>query len=225
MTRMGLRLFSGVSVLLIATAFALAADDKPATQPADKPAAKADKSDAKPEAKAKVGETAPDFTLPDVAGKKHSFAELKDKVVVLEWINKECPWSVKGRPVVADTLAKYKDKGIVWIGIDSTYGRKASDNEAYAREEKIAFPILLDADGKVGRQYGAATTPHLYVIDKGKLVYAGGLHNDQQGTKPKEEFRNYVSEALDAVLAGKAVPVAETKPWGCPVKYQKSEKP
>ena len=85
----------------------------------------------------------------------------------------------------------------------------------------IAYPILMDTDGKVGHLYGAKTTPHMYIINKGELVYMGGHDNAPNG-KPAEgeTLRNYVNESLDALLAGKPVPVAKTKNYGCSVKYR-----
>lgn len=207
---------STVALMLAVAAARLAAQE---------PTAKEDPS-AKPEPPktAQVGQAAPDFVLLDCTGQKHALSESKDKLVVLEWLNKECPWSDRGRPVVHETYRKYADKGVVWFGIDSTHGRRPEVNVQYAKDREIPFPILLDEDGKVGRLYGAKTTPHVFVISKGKLVYAGALHNDPQGDKPKSEVRNYLDEALAAVLAGKDVPVAETKPWGCTVKYREDRK-
>lgn len=179
-----------------------------------------DPNEAKPTPGAKVGASAPDFALSDTAGKTVKLADLQDKLVVLEWMNKDCPWSDKSRPVVAELVKKYGDK-IVWLGIDSTAKRKAGDYADYARQRQIAFPVLLDADGQVGRAYGAKTTPHVFVIHKGRLVYAGGLHNNPQEDRPAEQVRQYVDEAVEATLAGKPVPVAETTSWGCNVKYAK----
>lgn len=197
------------AALLAAAAFA---QDKPAaTQPA---------KDAASPPKAVVGQDAPAFTLLDSAGKKHSLADLKDKTVVLEWVNQQCPWSVKSLPVAKELARKYADKGVVWLAIDSTWGRKPEENEKYIKDQTLPYPILMDTDGAVGRQYGATNTPHLFVIARGKLVYAGALHNDQEGRKPKAEVRQYVDEALGAVTAGKPVPLAETKAWGCNVKYK-----
>jgi peroxiredoxin len=170
---------------------------------------------------AKVGAAAPDFTLTDSNGKEHKLSDLKDKVVVLEWVNKECPWCLKAIPAVKALRKTYEPKGVVWLAVDSTHGRKAEDNVAFAKEKDLGYTILMDPDGKVGRLYGAKTTPHVFVINKGTLVYNGALHNNQQGDKPDSEVRNYVDEALGAVLAGKDVPVAETKSWGCSVKYAK----
>lgn len=175
-----------------------------------------------PAALTKIGQPAPDFTLLDCSGKKHALAELKDKVVVLEWVNKECPWSLKAVPVMKAMRKKYADKGIVWLGIDSTWLRKAEDDAKYIKDKELDFAILMDSDGKVGRAYGAKTTPHIFVINKGTLVYMGGLHNDQYERMKPSESRNYLDEALTAVLAGKDVPMAETTPWGCPVKYERS---
>ena len=81
------------------------------------------------------------------------------------------------------------------------------------------------SDGKVGRRYGARTTPHIFIVDKGKLVYMGAHDNQKPaGRKKQPEYRNYVEEALDAVLAGKEVPLSVTEPYGCSVKYKKKEK-
>jgi peroxiredoxin len=171
--------------------------------------------------RAKVGQPAPDFTLLDCEGEKHTLSSLKDQIVVLEWVNQQCPWSVKAIPEIKRLVKKFKDKGVVWVGVESTHWRKPEENVKYARDQQLAFKILMDNDGRVGKMYSAKTTPHMYVIARGKLVYAGALHNDQYGRKPDGQKRNYVEEALNALLAGKEVPVSETTPWGCSVKYKK----
>ena len=172
-------------------------------------------------ASAKIDQAAPDFTLLDCNGTKHALSDYKDKVVVLEWVNKTCPWSVKAIPVMKALHKKYADKGVVWLGIDSTWSRKPDENVQYIKDKELDFAILMDSDGKVGHLYGARNTPQVFVIRKGTLVYMGGLHNDQYEKKPSE-FRNYVDEALAAVLAGKDVPMAETTPWGCRVGYKET---
>lgn len=191
------------------------AQDKPA---GDKPAG------GKPAAKettattAEVGKTAPDFELKGIDGKTVKFSDLKDKVVVLEWFNMECPVCVKRMPVMEETSAKYAKQGVVWLAVDSTNFRKVEENAAFAKDKKIAYPILMDNDGKVGKAYGAKTTPHMFVINKGKLVYAGAIDD---GNASEAGKKNYVAEALDSVLAGKEVATGTTKPYGCSVKYKK----
>ena len=132
---------------------------------------------------AKVGEAAPDFTLLDATGTKHTLSQYKDKVVVLEWLNQECPWSVKAVPVVNDLHKKYKEKGVIWLGVESTHWRKAEENVRYAKEKEITFPILMDNDGTVGRLYSAKTTPHLFIVNP----FKGGLSGLFSTHPPMEE--------------------------------------
>lgn len=169
---------------------------------------------------AAVGEVAPAFTLSDLNGKPHSLSDYKGKVVVLEWTNPQCP--IVQRHYRAGTMkqlqAKYGEKGVVWLAINSSHNETLLENQAWAKQQDIKYPILLDAGGEVGKAYGAKTTPHMYVIDEsGKLVYRGGIDNDPTGDKGQPT--PYVANALDEVLSGKAVSVADTKPYGCSVKY------
>ena len=171
----------------------------------------ADKGEAKV-TNAEIGKTAPAFELKGSDGKTYKLSDYKDKVVVLDWFNKDCPVCKGAEPLLSATAEKYSKQGIVFLAVDSTKGRTAEDNVKYAADKKITRPILLDADGKVGHAYGAKTTPHIFIIDKtGNLVYMGD--HDNQGD------RNYIAESLDAILAGKPVPTANTKNYGCSVKY------
>lgn len=177
--------------------------------------AAAQKSTAKD--KARIGKTAPQFTLTDCEGKQRSLSDYEGKIVVLEWINKGCPFSVKANPTMVKTAGKYKDQDVVWLAIDSTYFNKPSDNVDYIRKKKIPYPILMDGEGTVGRTYDARNTPHLFVIDKkGVLVYSGAIDN----RRTKEGYRNYVVEAIDLLLEEKPVEVSKTRPYGCRVKYK-----
>jgi len=164
---------------------------------------------------AEVGSPAPAFELPDVYGKPFKLDEFKGRIVVLEWINQACPVS-RGKHddgVMQKTYKKYARDGIIWLAIDSTHGRKPEQNRVYAAEQHLAYPILQDAEGKVGRAYGARTTPHMFVIDKkGILAYDGAI--DDKADK------NYVAAALDALLADRPVTPAKTAPYGCSVKYR-----
>ncbi len=163
-------------------------------------------------ARPQIGSAAPEFELPGIDGKSYKLSDYKDKIVVLEWVNKECPFCVKALPKMKELQKAYAEKGVVWLAIDSTHFHSPGDNVQWAKDDAIVYPILMDTDGKVGRLYGARTTPHMFIINKGKLAYMGA-HDDRKD-------RNYVSESLDALLAGKDVPLAETKSYGCSVKYK-----
>ena len=175
---------------------------------------------------AKVGEMAPDFSLQDQNGKTVKLADLKGKVVVLEWFNQGCPYVVRHykTKTMTSTADKYKGQDVVWLAINTT-GKSAEDNKTSAEAWGITYPILNDTTTQVAQAYGAKTTPQMYVIDKeGKLVYNGAIDDDSSadGTKG-DKATNYVAKALDEVLAGKPVSVSETKPYGCGVKYKKAD--
>lgn len=186
----------------------LVADDtKPPEDKGDKPAAEKSDKPAAP-ARAEIGKPAPDFTLKSYDGKEHKLASLKDKVVVLEWFSKDCPACKMHLPTIKKLEKTYREKGVIWLAMDSTNYHTDEDNAKAAKLMKISYPILSDFDGKVGKSYGAKTTPHVFIVNKGTLVYAGGLL-EPRGTK-----RPHVEKALDEILAGKSVSVDTTKPFG-----------
>lgn len=187
--------------------------------------------------KASVGAAAPDFELKDGYGKTFHLSDFKGDIVVLEWINYECPVSrgkhadktMQKAYVEVLKLAQKAAKGdnaprVIWLGIDSTYKngngspRKADQNRIFAAESGIAYPILQDPDGAVGHAYGARTTPDMFVVDqKGVLAYAGAIDDSQE---PGGKGANYVVNAVRALLDGKTPDPAHTTPYGCGVKYK-----
>lgn len=174
-------------------------------------------------AHATVGEAAPDFTLVDHAGNEHSLSDYEGKTVVLEWTNPTCPFVV--RHYKADTMTNLAEANsdVVWLAIDSSNFVTAEAAAEWAEKEGINYPILLDANGKVGRMYEAKTTPHMFVINgEGTLVYNGAIDSDPRGNA-EGEVTNYVATALKSVKAGKAVETASTKPYGCSVKYMEKK--
>ena len=170
-----------------------------------------------------VGATAPAFTLADSAGNDVSLSDFEGKIVVLEWLNPDCPFVQRHYEAgtMKNLATKYGGDGVVWLTINSTNYMDAAANAKFKAENKLPYTILVDQSGDVGHLYGAKTTPHMYIIDgAGTLVYIGAIDDDPRGNKG-EPAVNYVAVALDEVLAGNAVSTAETKPYGCSVKYKK----
>lgn len=179
---------------------------------------------------ATVGEPAPGFTLTDINGKSHSLSDFKGKTVVLEWVNPECPFVVKHYDKSGNLPATQKAAvadGVVWLQINSAAPGKQGDYNAEkvkAWQEKnktAATAYFRDADGKVGKAYGAKTTPQIYVINgEGTLVYNGAI-DSIRSANPEDiaKAENYAKAALAAVAAGKSVEKANTEPYGCSVKY------
>lgn len=180
-------------------------------------------------AEVNTGETAPDFTLTDTNGKSHALSDFKGKFVVLEWLNHDCPFVQKHYDGgnMQGLQKEYTAKDVVWLSINSSAagkeGNYPSDKTNEMTKEKDAAPtaVLLDADGKVGKLYGAKTTPHMYIVSpQGLLVYQGAI-DDKPSADPADipSSVNYVKTALDEAMAGKAVSVSTTKSYGCSVKY------
>ena len=178
---------------------------------------------------ATVGQPAPAFTVQDSSGKTVSLANFKGKHVVLEWVNPGCPYVVKhyGSANMQGTQKDATTKGVVWLAVNSTsadhgdYKAPAAMAQWMQGHKAAASATLMDADGKIGRAYGARTTPHLYIVDpKGLLVYAGGIDN-KPSINPADipGATNHVKVALGEALAGKAISQATTRPYGCSVKY------
>jgi len=169
-----------------------------------------------------VGEPAPEFTLRDLDGNEVSLAAQRGKTVVLEWMNPNCPFSLRHskQKTMQSTADKHPD--VVWLAINSTKPTHGDHLEpaayqAFLAENGIRYPVLDDGAGDVGRAYGAKTTPHMYVIDAaGKLAYAGAIDDDPRGGGAKV---NYVDAALATLAAGGQPAPASTKPYGCSVKY------
>lgn len=176
-----------------------------------------------------TGQPAGNFRLINADGKAVTLGQFKGRPVVLEWNNPGCPFVQKhydsGNMQAAQ--AKAKAMGAAWLTINSgapgkqgyMTGAEAKNFVAAKKAQPTAY--LLDSQGRVGKGYGAKTTPHLYVIDgSGKLVYQGGI--DDKPTADKADIpgaRNHVLAALAEVKAGKKVSVPEARPYGCSVKY------
>lgn len=171
-----------------------------------------------------TGDRAPDFSEMDQYGKTRSLNDTRGSITVLEWVNPDCPF-VK-RHYEAGTMKelarKYGKKGVVWMAVNSTHYMNAEANAAFAKKHALPYPILIDADGSLGHAYGARTTPHIFIIAAdGTVAYQGAIDSDPRGTMKASEVENHVEAALDALLAGKAPAVSESKPYGCSVKYKK----
>ena len=178
---------------------------------------------------AEVGKPAPDFTLKDLDGNDVRLSSFKGKTVVLEWFNPGCPFvkAAHTKGSLKDTARRETKAGVVWLAVNSGAPGKQGVGVAANREGAKGFgmdhPILLDEAGTVGKTYGATNTPHIMVIDpKGTLVYRGAVDNspDGEGESPTGgKLVSYVEAAIADVGAGRPVATAETKAYGCSVKY------
>ena len=174
----------------------------------------------------KLGEKVPAFTLMDTGDQERNLADYNGKIVVLEWINPQCPYVVNCYKSKAMTNAyeavKKLDKSIAWLAINSTSTTNANENGQWIEQFKLKYPILLDTGGKVGQLYDARRTPQMFVIDaEGVLRYNGAIDDNPFARKPAEDATNYVVNAVEQIVAGETVSPDYVKPYGCTVKYRK----
>jgi peroxiredoxin len=179
---------------------------------------------------ANVDKPAPDFKCNDSNGKEHSLSSYKGKIVVLEWLNHDCPFVKKhyGSGNMQKMQRIYTGKDVIWLSVISSAPGKQGfctpDKANDLTRSKNAHPtaVLLDPLGTVGKKYGAKTTPHMFIInEEGILVYNGGI-DSKRSTDPKDVDRatNYVAKALNELLAGDEVSTKTSAPYGCSVKYK-----
>ncbi len=177
-----------------------------------------------------VGQSAPDFTLTDTTGKTVRLSDFKGKHVVLEWTNPGCPFvrkhydSANMQTLQRETTAK----GVIWLAVNST---ETGSGDYLAPQQLARWMVgqkampsatLMDEDGKVGKAYGARTTPHMYIVNpQGTLVYAGGI--DSIPSARADDIKtatNFVRQGVTEALAGKAISTPASRPYGCSIKYK-----
>lgn len=171
-----------------------------------------------------LGEQAPDFSLPATDGKTYSLQDFAGApVLVIFFTCNHCPFVVGSDEITRQTALKYKDQGVVFVGINANSEVTKPDDSfdhmvKRMEEQKFPWTYLRDKEQTVAKAYGALRTPHFYVFDQErKLVYSGrGLDNPRESEKATV---NDLDRALSELLAGKPLSVPLTNPIGCNVKW------
>ena len=176
-----------------------------------------------------IGQSAPDFNLPGVDGKRYSLANFKDaKALVVVFSCNHCPYVVGNEDRMIAFQRDYAPKGVAMIAINSneTEGHPGdSFDHMVERSKAKSFPFsyVRDDTQDVARAYGALRTPHFYVFDaQRKLRYTGRM--DDNPRNPGKETTHELRDAVDALLAGRKPPVELTNPIGCNVKWKGQER-
>ena len=177
---------------------------------------------------AEVGKPAPEFSATDINGRTVKLSDYKGRIVVIESYNSDCPFCNNQYQTGAmqDLEKDLAAKGVVWLLVNSVNPNNSSHRTAAQAQQEIADKKIVatawidDSSGAVGHLYDMKTTPDMYVIDKnGVLVYSGAIDNKPDPSHDPRTAKNYVREAVNALMAGKPVEVSQTKPYGCGVKY------
>ena len=166
----------------------------------------------------KLGEPVADFELKDTEGKTHKLTDHQGKVVVIHFWSAKCPFVLRYDDALKAITADYQKDGVVVLGIASNTNEPAEEIKKVAQARQVNYPVLLDPGHKIADQFGAVTTPHVYVINpEGKLVYEGAV-DDQGWSEAKKPGKVHVRNAIEQTLKGETVSTPQTKSVGCTIK-------
>ena len=173
-----------------------------------------------------IGDVATDFNLLNVDGQYVSLADYPDaKGFLVIFTCNSCPYAVAYEDRIIALDEKYKPLGFPVIAINPNNPElKAADNyeamQVRANEKGFTFPYLVDAGQQIYPQYGAARTPHVFLLEKqaqGNVVqYIGAIDDNYQDASQVEE--KFVELAVDALLAGEEIEIKTTRAIGCSIK-------
>lgn len=169
-----------------------------------------------------IGKKAPEWkNLEGVDEKRHGLAELKKaRAVVVVFTCNHCPVAKSYEKRLIELTKKYSKKNVRVVAISvSLYEADLLDEmKKQAKEKKFNFAYLHDPSQKIGQAYGVQRTPTVFVLDRNrKVAYMGAIDDSMYEERVTE---TWLSDSLDAVLAGEDPDVTETKSSGCPIAYE-----
>ncbi|HEV8604163.1 MAG TPA: redoxin domain-containing protein [Tepidisphaeraceae bacterium] len=180
----------------------------------------------------KIGEKAPDFSLPGVDGRTYSLKDFADgKILVIIFTCNHCPTAQAYEQRIIKLHEDYRDKGVALVAISpndpaavrldelgyTEFGDSFEEMKVRAKERGLKFPYLYDGETQAAaKAYGVVATPHVYIFDQERVLkYVGRIDDSEVKTVTSQDARN----AIEAMLAGKAAPVEVTKVFGCSTKW------
>lgn len=165
----------------------------------------------------RIGEPVRDLQFRDVTGRRHALAELRDrKATLFLFLSTQCPVANGYTSRLRDLQREYAPRGIAVFGVNPNESESQAVVVRHARERDLTFPMVKDTGGVLARRLGATVTPEAILLDgSGVVRYRGRIDDQRDAGKVK---RRDLRDALDAVLAGRPVAVAETTPFGCAIR-------
>jgi peroxiredoxin len=183
----------------------------------------------------RLGDPAPEFSLPGIDGRTHTLADYRDaKVLVIAFISNHCPDSQAAEGRLKQFVSDFSPRGVTLVAINpnnpeglryeelgySKYNDGPDDMKRHAQEQGFNFPYLYDGETQAtAKAYGCLATPHLFIFDAARKLRYQGYLDESSYADPATVKKPAARNAVEAVLAGQPVPVAETKPHGCSTKW------
>ena len=171
-----------------------------------------------------IGDSIPDFDLPGVDDRNWTLRDFEDsKVLMVVFTCNHCPTAQAYEQRLKDICRDYLNRGVSVVAISpndpqavrldelgySDLGDTLDDMKIRAKQAGFQFPYLYDGENqKVSLSFGVLATPHVFIFDAGRnLRYKGRIDDSEAGNPTRNDARN----AIDAILAGKPVPVEKNK--------------
>ena len=183
----------------------------------------------------KIGDPAPDFSLKGIDGKTYTLADFKDApILMVAFLSNHCPYSHAAETRLKPLAAEMKSRGVATVAINpnspdalsvgelgySKYSDSFDEMKLYAREQGFTFPYLYDGETQsTAKAYGCLCTPHIFIFDRERKLRYMGRVDDSRFADPATVKSPDARNALEAMLAGKPVPVEVTTPMGCSTKW------
>lgn len=183
-----------------------------------------------------TGDQAPNFSLPGIDGRAWGLSDFKDAEVLLVYFtSNHCPVCHAQDPRLLTLLKELSGKSLSVVAINpnsgdglrpdelgySKYDDSFEHMKLYAKDEGFTFPYLYDGETQaVAKKFGCLATPHVFVFDRSRALRYQGWLDDSRFPDDTTVKRQDTKEAIIALLAGKPVPVNETKPFGCSTKWR-----
>ena len=183
-----------------------------------------------------IGDKSPDFSLPGIDGRAWGLSDFKDSEVLLVYFtSNHCPVCHAQDPRLLTLLKELTGKSLAVVAINpnsgdglrpdelgySKYDDSFEHMKLYAKDEGFTFPYLYDGESQaVAKKFGCLATPHVFVFDRSRGLRYQGWLDDSRFPDATTVKRQDAKDAILALLDGKPVPVAETKPFGCSTKWR-----
>ncbi len=182
-----------------------------------------------------IGDPAPDFSLKSVDGKMYSLAAFKDaRVLMVVFLSNHCPYSHAAETRLLPLAAEMKARGLAVVAINpnnpegvdigelgySKYNDSYEEMQLYAKEKGFTFPYLYDGETQAtAKAYGCLATPHVFLFDEQRKLRYAGRYDDSRFADAASVTSPDTRNAVEALLAGRVVPVELTKVMGCSTKW------
>lgn len=183
-----------------------------------------------------IGDAAPDFSLPGTDGKTYTLSDFSGSdILVIYFTGTHCPTSHGAMGRVLEFVEDFSDESFEFVAINpnhssglrpdefghTDYDETFADSKRYAEDYGWTFPFLYDGDTQsVAKAYGCLATPHVLIFDKDRKLRYNGRFDDSRFADASTVKQPDTRNAVEAMLAGKPVPVETTRPHGCSTKWR-----